>query len=266
MRCYLASLVIIIFFITKGTLQKLSITDIAFYFVYGLFAIGGAFLFYSISMSLLSTAMAVMLLYTGPTFVNIINRFVYKKAITKIKVVAIILTLAGCFLVIRGYDLNNFKSNIWGIVIGLLSGICYSFVTVLGEKAKQRFDGKTNAGLIIIFGSIVFIFLEPPWQIAMPSVEQWLFYIALAIIVTIIPYALYLSGMDCGIEGGTASIIATLEPLVAIILGTLIFNEKIEVLQIMGIGIVLIGIILPILGERAQQLFDRNKKVTISNK
>jgi drug/metabolite transporter (DMT)-like permease len=71
---------------------------------------------------------------------------------------------------------------------------------------------------------------------------------------------LYLSGIDRGIDGGTASIIATFEPIVAIIFGIVIFNESIEFLQILGIIIVLFGIALPVLNNKA------NKKIKIGSK
>ena len=186
----MSALIVIIVFSINRTFKMLSLKNIPFYLLYGIVAIGGAFVFYAIAMNLLSTAMAVILLYTGPTFINVINRIVYKKFITKIKAVSLILTFSCCFFLIRTYDFIDFKSSILVILFGLLSGLCYAMVTVFREKAKRYFDDKTNAGLILIFGSLVFLFLKPPWQIVMPSYEQWLYYIALAIIATVIPYVI----------------------------------------------------------------------------
>lgn len=62
-----------------------------------------------------------------------------------------------------------------------------------------------------------------------------------------------LSGIERGIDGGTASIVATSEPVAAIIFGVLIFNDRLGILQVLGIVIVLIGITWPVLRDKAIQ-------------
>ena len=89
-----------------------------------------------------STAVAAVLLYTGPAFVNIFERIFYKKRLTWVKILSLIITFAGCAMVVGLYDLSTVTDNLLGIVVGLLSGICYSMTTVIGEKAKEKYPMK----------------------------------------------------------------------------------------------------------------------------
>ena len=69
-RAYLGAGMALLAMLFSGDIRKCRLKDVPFYMLYGTFAIAGAFLFYALSMRLLSTAMAAVLLYTGPAFVN----------------------------------------------------------------------------------------------------------------------------------------------------------------------------------------------------
>jgi drug/metabolite transporter (DMT)-like permease len=250
MRSYIAALAFFVWFLIDGTFKKVSIKDVPFYLFYGLVSFGGASLCYMISVNRLSTSMAAMLLYTSSGFVVVLNWLIYKEPITKLKFIALICTFGGCFLVVRGYDLSLLTINMRGILIGLASGLCYSLTTVVGHRAKEKYSGRTNAGLMVIFGMIIFLVLRPPWQIPMPTLPEWTAYLGLAIPGTVLGYMLYLKGLDTELDGGLASIMATTEPIVATILGFLLFYDRLEFLQLVGIAIALFGVVLPIIVDR----------------
>lgn len=253
-RSYLAALLSLLALIFCRKIGHIRLKDIPYFLCYGIFAIGLTFFFYATSTRLLPTAMAAILLYTGPAFVNILNRIFYKDPITHVKLMALLCTFSGCALVVRVYDFSSFESNLVGIVIGLLSGLCYSMTTVLSRKAGTVYTGKTKAWLIMLFGSLPFFFIQPPTRIPMHSVNQAELFVLLAVIGSFIPYTLYLHGLDYGIDKGSASIVATIEPVAATIFGVIVFGDRLEIIQLIGIMIVLVGVILPIIYDRAKQL------------
>lgn len=248
-RAYIASAVFLIWFLMDGTLKKLKLHEIPFYSLYGLTGVGGTFLFYMMAIERLSIAMAAMLLYTAPAFVILLNRIFYKEPVTRVKILALCATFGGCFLVVRGYDPAAFTANLGGLLIGLLSGICYSMVTVLGRKAASLHDSRTNAGLMILFGACIFLFLRPPWRLTLPALPLLGGYMGLALLGSVFAYLAYLRGMAQGIEGGIASIIATAEPVIATLLGMLVYGDKLEIWQVLGMVIVFAGILLPLYGK-----------------
>ena len=241
-RSYIAALIFLVIFLFKGTFKELKIRDIPFYFLYGLAGVGGTFFFYMLAIERLSTAMASVLLYTAPAFVIIFSRIFYKEKITPVKALALVGTLIGSALVVRAYEPSAFGSNIPNIFIGLLAGISYSMVTILGKIAKTKGKPETNSGLMLIFGSVIFLFVKPPHTIDIPSVWAVLVYIWLGLMGSVLPYSFYLKGLGTGIDGSYASVAATIEPVVATVLCAACFREGIEVLQIVGIVIVLLSV------------------------
>ena len=69
------------------------------------------------------------------------------------------------------------------------------------------------------------------------------FVLAFALISTVIPYIVYTIGLK-EVENGFASIIASIEPVVATVNGILWFQEKLRVGVLIGIVLVLTGIII----------------------
>jgi DME family drug/metabolite transporter len=246
MRSFLAALMSIAAIVLCGKIKKVQAHDLPFFILYGVFAIGLTFFLYATSTKMLPTAMAAILLYTGPAFVNILNRVFYKDRITKVKWIALFCTFGGCALVVKVYDFGHLSTNLIGIVIGLLSGLCYSMTTVLSRHAQANYSGDLSAWLIMIFGAIPFLAFQPPWTVPVKTPVHAELFIALAAVSSFIPYTLYLKGLDFGIDKGFASIVATLEPVTATILGAVTFNDCLEPIQVIGIMIVLAGITLPI--------------------
>lgn len=249
MRSYLAAILAFLGLLAFGDLKRFKAKDIPFYIVYGVLAIGGTFLSYSVSISHQSTAVAAVLLYTGPAFVNILNRIFYKIPLTKLKVGAMLLTFAGCILVVNIYDLSGLKSNLIGIIAGVLSGFFYSLTTVIGTKAQSKYSGRMNTWLMLLFAPLVFAFVEPPWSLRAFTGSQWLMFGGLALLGSVLAYTVYLVGIDLGVDGGIASIVATLEIVTATVYSAIAFRDTLTPLQIAGIGVVFAGVVLPILFE-----------------
>lgn len=249
MRAYLGAVIAGSALIASGWWKKFRAKEIPFYFFYGMFAISGAFIFYALSMQMLSTAMAAVLLYTGPAFVIVLSRLFYKIPITPVKVVSLVLTIAGCALVVRIYDFTSFRASLTGIFIGLLSGLCYSITTVLSVKGREKYPGRMNSWLILVFGMIPFLFISPPWKIHVPAGDQWGLFIGIAVCCSVLPYTMYLSAVGSGLDGGFASIIATVEPVAATLFGCLVFRDSLEWQQVLGIVIVILGVVMPLYSE-----------------
>jgi DME family drug/metabolite transporter len=250
-RCYFAAAVSLAALFLTGEFRNVRAADIPFFIVYGVFAIGLTTFFYASATRLLPTSMAAMLLYTSPAFVNILDRIFFGERITKIKLCALLCTLGGCALVVRVYDPGSFRANIAGIIFGLLSGFCYSLTTVLSRRRSTRaYSGRARAWLILIFGSLACCFIQPPWTVGMRAPSQFALLALLAVMGSFIPFTLYLGGIGCGIDGGSASVAAMLEPVSATVYASIFFSDSLDPMQALGIAVVLAGIIVPIIYEK----------------
>lgn len=237
--------------LARGSFRGLRAKDLPLLCGYGIAAILSTYLFYALAVEMLSSAMAAMLLYTAPAFVIVFNRIFYKDAITPQKLVALIITFAGSALVVRIYDPAALTLNFKGILIGLLSGIGYSMLTVIGRKVLQKHSPQVGTFVPTIFVGALMMLIVPPFEIRLDGAVMWLCALGLGIVGSVLPYLLYLGGLSCGVDGGNAVILANAEPVVATLCGSLFFHDRLDGLQVLGIALVMVGAVLPNLRTKA---------------
>ena len=252
-RAFIAAPVFLLWLIFSGALRKFSPRHIPFYLLYGTVAYAGTSFLYMLTVRNLNSSMAAVLQYTSPAFVILLGRIFYKEPITGKKLLALACTFGGCLLVVRAYDITMFKANLPGILLGFLSGFCFSMTTIVGKRAERLYPGSTSAGLMIVLGSAAFLFVKPPWQISGLQPTAVAAYIGLALVSTVMSYLLYFRGLHTGIDGGVASMTSTTEPVCAALLGRFLFQDSLEILQILGIVLVIGGICLPLLSGKKEE-------------
>ena len=76
---------------------------------------------------------------------------------------------------------------------------------------------------------------------ALSSPRQWLLSLGLVVFSTVAPYILYTRGL-ARVESGRASIMASLEPVAATLVGVLAFGESLSPASVAGILCVLAGV------------------------
>ncbi len=245
-RAILAGAVYLVWGLFAGAFKGMKAKDWLFYLFYGVASSGSTYLFYALAIRYLSSAMAAMLLYTAPAFVILFCRVLYGDPITKVKLAALIATFAGSALVVRVYDLPSLKVSALGILFGLLSGVCYSMLTVIGRKAVERGGGTLRNSIVpAVCVGVIYGIAVPPWTIPVESARMVGCYLAVAVIGSVLPYFFYQKGLSTGMDGGTASLLAYAEPVTAAVLGCVCFGDLLEIWQIIGVVIVLIGAALP---------------------
>ena len=73
--------------------------------------------------------------------------------------------------------------------------------------------------------------------------KSWLLAAALVVFSTVLPYLFYTKGL-AQTESGAASIMASLEPVVAALVGALLFHEPLTAMTAAGIALVLSGVVI----------------------
>jgi drug/metabolite transporter (DMT)-like permease len=192
-----------------------------------------------------SLSVAVILLYTGPAFVAILSWFFFNEPMTKRKIIALLITLAGCGLVIKVIPLADQKISLFGFLVGLGSGFGYALYSMFGKHALKKYGPLTVITYTFLFASAVLLplggFSIQPHLLS--SFHNWEMIIGLGFFPTVLAYLLYTSGLSM-VESSRASITATLEPVVAALLGVFIFGDILTAYQIFGMVLVLGAVIL----------------------
>jgi drug/metabolite transporter (DMT)-like permease len=69
----------------------------------------------------------------------------------------------------------------------------------------------------------------------------WVFVVAVAVFCTMLPYVFFVSGL-IHVEAGSATLVAAIEPVVAILMAIAFLGETLTILQCMGVVAVLAAI------------------------
>lgn len=189
-----------------------------------------------------SLAVASILLYTAPSFVVVLSALLWREPVTKKKLLALALTLAGCALVC-GLFTGDLTVTAPGILLGLGAGFFYALYSIFGRYALAHYGAMTVTVWTFLFAGPVSLLMLRPARMAaaLSSPRQWLLSLGLVVFSTVAPYILYTRGL-ARVEPGRASIMASLEPAAATLVGALAFGEALSPLTLAGILCVLAGV------------------------
>ncbi len=198
------------------------------------------------AMTITLLSVAAILLYTAPVMVMLMSRIFFKEAFSGQKAVSLILTFTGCVLV-TGLIGEQAALSVPGIFIGLGAGFGYALYSIFSRFALERgYNSLTITFYTFLFaavGSIPFVNAPEVFHIVTKDIGSILFSLAFSLISTVIPYWAYTVGLKY-VENGKASILASIEPMVASVMGILFFKEPFTVSGAIGILLVWAGVIL----------------------
>ena len=192
---------------------------------------------------LCSLAAASILLYTAPSFVVLLSAVLWKEPVTKKKLLALALTLVGCACVCGVFS-GGLSVTVPGVLLGLGSGFFYALYSVFGRCALAHYPPLTVTVWTFLFAGPASLVLLRPAELRAAfagDIRVWGTALALAVFSTAAPYILYTWGL-ARMEPGRASILASLEPVVASLTGVLVFGEPFGALTVLGILCVLAGV------------------------
>ena len=210
----------------------------------------GSILFFTVcyftAITMMSLSTAAILLYTSPVWIMLMSVLFFHEKLDRRKLTALVLAFAGCVLVsgISGGGLTPI-----GLLVGLGSGFGYGLYSILGTIALRRYSPYTVTTYTFIFAAV------GSWIICRPAdmfdkfshAADLRFLIAFccltALITAVIPFLAYTCGLQ-NVEASKAGIIATIEPMVATLIGILVFSEPLTFMSGFGILLILTAIVL----------------------
>ncbi|MDK2914389.1 MAG: hypothetical protein PWQ79_1304 [Thermococcaceae archaeon] len=228
----------------RGIGFSIEFSRLKFYAIYGFFSI---FLFYTLyfyTVTISSVSFAVLLLYTAPVYSIILGRLLFKESLSPEKFLSLLMVISGVFLV-NGVN-SSFSTK--ALVFGLLTGLTYALYGVLAKFAIRKEEPEKALFYTLLFG---FVFLIPFTDFKVPAGSlPYLF--GLAFFPTFLGYILYNHALR-EVEVSRASIVATVEPVVAIFLAFVLFGEKLSTSQLLGAALIIGGSILVHIRERREE-------------
>lgn len=233
----------IVLLLTNRTLLKIRLKDIWMFLGTGIVSIAFFNVCYFACIQECNLSIAAILLYTAPCFVVILSALLFKERLNVTKITALVLAFVGCLFVV-GLVGGEIRLSGVGILLGLGSGIGYALYSIFARVALRRYTPWTVMFYTFLFAAVSLIgFANPSALIeqGMNSSMTLFAMVALACISTLLPFACYTVGLTY-METGKASIMAFVEPLVATLVGVLVFHDVLTPLHLVGMILIVIAV------------------------
>ena len=218
--------------------------DIPFFLLFGLVCITICMACWVYAVSLLDVGVATVLNYTSPAWTALMAWPLLGERIDRQKIAAMALTGAGIALIARLFDANFLSLNATGVLLALATAPLWGLYGILGRRLLRRYNSWTILLYTFAAGTLFALPLLSPQGLrqvaAQPSALLWMAFLAL--VPSIAGYGLFTVGLRY-LNATVASILATVEPLIAVLLAWVFLGETLTGPQFIGAALVIAGVI-----------------------
>ena len=183
------------------------------------------------------------LFYTYPAWVAIIARVFHSEPLTKVRLFALALSLAGIFVMVGAGE--GLTLHPVGVALALGSALLYAaYVPMIGMM--QTGHSATEISAYVSVGAAVFLALGAAkfgqLTVTMPT-RAWLCVLGLAVFSTFIAFLLFFRGLR-RLGPVRTAIVSTIEPFFTSVLGALILAQPFSRRSVIGGVLIAVAVVL----------------------
>lgn len=249
-RFLISSIVLYIFLKLRFPKEKVLKEDRYKMALGGFFGVTLYFFLENYSISYTTASNVAILMSSIPVFTLISQRLIFKERLTLWKIAGAALSAIGIIIIIASKEkISLFSKGTLGDLMALAAALCWVIYNVVTSKFKGNYKSITITTYQGIWGCL---FLSPSLvfaKAAFPSLKVSLNLIFLAIFCSCIGYILYIYCL----EHLGATIISTyinLQPIISLASAYILLKEAVNLNQITGCFIIIIGVSLVSFGDR----------------
>lgn len=218
-----------------------SIIQLFLFSLFGMLAVQYTFF---ASVALGNAAIATMLQYTAPIFIILYVVISRIDILHRGELFAVFGTMIGTFLLLTNGSFSELTVPLSSVIWGLLSGISLAFYTIYAGRLMNEWGSLITVGWSMLFASVMMSFVHPPWKFTMTNwtITTWLMIFFIIIFSTMIAFFLYLHSLTY-LKPQESSLLATLEPLSAIVTSIVWLHIPFGLFQALGSLLVLATVV-----------------------
>jgi drug/metabolite transporter (DMT)-like permease len=208
------------------------------------------YVFYYGGTAVLPASQAFVINYLWPIMSVIFACLLLRERVTPIKIVGILLSFAGLIVAIANELVSFDTGMLFGALLCVLGAISYGAFTALSRKAG--YDSSVSM-MISYFATFL---ITGVWLLATNDLPQigwgqlgglvWNGAVTMGIANTV--WVLALSGKDTA----RISNLAYITPVLSMLWLAILLDEDISVYTIVGLGVILLGVLVPLVWEKWQ--------------
>ena len=249
-RVVLAVLILAVWLgIYDRNLLKIKLKDLWIFVAGGIVGMFGLNICYNFAISELSLSLAAVLLSLSPVFVLFMAAILFKEKITSKKVICMTIAIAGCVLASGVLEsASTMRWSVKGIIVGIIGAFFYGLYGIISKTALERGYHAFTTTFYCLFMVMLVVIPLTNWKlvtnvVVANPIKMSVFLVIHSLCTSVLPYILYTFSIRY-IDAGMASILASGEPVAAMIFGVIFFSEIPTVLSVVGIVLVIVALAL----------------------
>jgi drug/metabolite transporter (DMT)-like permease len=230
--------------------------ELLFLALFGITGVAFVQWLYFVAIEHLPVGIALLIQFTGPLVVALFARFVYHERIRRRVWLALVFCLTGLAVVVEAWAGIAFST----VGITAASGAAFALAAyiLMAERERRHRDPASLSFYGFLFAALFWAIVQPLWEFPWDALDDtvslqgnlaehtapvWLLVTFVVLVGTMITFSL-LTGALRHIPATRASIVATLEPVVATVVAWVWLEESFGAAQLVGGAVVLAGILL----------------------
>ena len=194
----------------------------------------------------ISSSLASILNATTPVWTVLLAHFLTAdERLTPNRLSGVFFGLIGVALMIGLDALQGIGGNVLAQLAVTIAAISYAFAGIYGKRFKETPPIVTAAGQLTgttIMMIPIALLVDKPWLLPMPNINVWGALLGLALLSTALAYIIYFRLLST--VGATNLLLVTfLIPVSAILLGTTILGEQLDLRHYLGMGLISLGLV-----------------------
>tara|TARA_B100000929_G_scaffold253727_1_gene214707 strand:- start:314 stop:1174 length:861 start_codon:yes stop_codon:yes gene_type:complete len=210
------------------------------------------FIFWFGALKLTSIANTTVLGIVAPGFTLLFERLWYKRRLSWITIIALLIILVGC-IIVQGDDLGSVSGAGLGNIMAITSAVFLGSVFIIGAEVRKTTPVITYTRMVYTVSAVVLLvsslILDNP--LLGYSINNYFWLFMLGLIPTLIGHTAF----SYSVKFVSPTVIAALplgEPIIASYLAWVLFTERVSLCVVSGGLIIFIGLIILIMNKQSE--------------
>ncbi|NOT33471.1 MAG: EamA family transporter [Candidatus Eisenbacteria bacterium] len=199
---------------------------------------------YYYSIAHLGVGLAILLQYLAPSLIVALH-LIRRQPTRRETALAVLMAASGTALLVSRVPREAADATPLQWAVSFASAAFFAGYILLSKRILKTHRPETTLFYSFSTAAVVLAIVAPPWRIAAAGygADLWLMFVALGLLSTLAPFVLFNFGLQ-RMPAAEAGIVATLEPVVAVISAWVFLGERLESLQWAGAALVLSAAVL----------------------
>ena len=255
LRAVGAALIVVTWFLVwDRSVFAIRASDTTRMVVFGLVSVTAFYLALIFAFRQSSVSVGTLLLYLAPALVTLGAALWLDDPLTRVKFGALVLSFAGLLLIVEAFRPAALGASAAGIGFGLAAAVTYGSYSLIAKPLMGRYSPGTLLVWNLPVGALgllcVKLLVTPsewPTPLDSAGIALWC-----GLVLSVLPVGLYTIGLS-RLPSSEASIIATIEPVIAMMLAVTLLDERLGPAQLIGAACIIGSVIvLATMGHRGR--------------